>query len=293
MTCWTCSGVVGRFSQVGSFRSSFCSSWSFVRSIFIPAFCSFLSSSRFHHPLRSAVGVEWVGWCCWVHTSGLAACNARINVACWGGRGKAGWGGEVLWDRWVLSYCGARPLIFRELCFPRKVNTSRLLSLISTPSTSLLLQPHLGICSPREGERGGGGERRRMVRQKVRWWSQNQPTEKGGAARRREAKEVRQSQILVKKKREEDETWREGMKMKKKRTGGGRWSDLNRQKETIDSWYGDHVCPRLSFSSSRKKKLLQSEPDWSLTGTQPVRELRAVQSAGCVKQLIWSQLIFL
>lgn len=81
-----------------------------------------------------------------------------------GGWVRMGEGRAVLWDRWVLSYCGARPLIFRELCFPRKVNTSRLLSLISTPSIPPTppsppaaapgdLQPRRG----REGERGGEG----------------------------------------------------------------------------------------------------------------------------------------
>lgn len=87
---------------------------------------------------------------CWVHTAGLRAFNARINAAC---RGEDGcWG--ALWDRWVLSYCSAWPLIFRELCFPRKVNTSRLLSLISPP---LLLQLHQGSCSPERGRTWGGG----------------------------------------------------------------------------------------------------------------------------------------
>lgn len=64
----------------------------------------------------------------------------------------------MLWDRWVLSYCGARPLIFRELCFPRKVNTSRLLSLISTPnaSSSFSCSCTGGAAAP-EREQGGGG----------------------------------------------------------------------------------------------------------------------------------------
>lgn len=78
----------------------------------------------------------------------------------------------MLWDRWVLSYCSARPLIFRELCFPRKVNTSRLLSLISTPSTPNTSPSSCsctgGSAAPERenrgeeevGRRGTGGRRR-------------------------------------------------------------------------------------------------------------------------------------
>lgn len=88
--------------------------------------------------LHSAVGVESLVL---PGPHLLGACNARINAACGGeARGRRGRGAE-LWDRWVLSYCGTRPLIFRELCFPRKVNTSRLPSLISTPPSQLRLPP--------------------------------------------------------------------------------------------------------------------------------------------------------
>lgn len=88
--------------------------------------------------LHSAVGVESLVL---PGPHLLCACNARINAACGGeARGRRG-RGAALWDRWVLSYCGTRPLIFRELCFPRKVNTSRLPSLISTPPSPLRLPP--------------------------------------------------------------------------------------------------------------------------------------------------------
>lgn len=68
-------------------------------------------------------------------------------------------------NRWVLSYCSTWPLIFRELCFPRKVNTSRLPSLISPSPPRAApgdIQPLRETGSPGEGgRRGERGQRGR------------------------------------------------------------------------------------------------------------------------------------
>lgn len=138
-----------------------------------------------------------------------------------GGRGRTG-ERVMLWDRWVLSYCGARPLIFRELCFPRKVNTSRLLSLISTPSTPrhlpLLLQLHQGICSPAEGGRGGGrgtgGRGRRRVERETEMMEVRDFEEERWRGRRREERKRSSDKVRLKRRVEVV-----GMKRRRRKEG--------------------------------------------------------------------------
>lgn len=157
--------------------------------------------------LHSAVGVESLVL---PGPHLLCACNARINAACGGeARGRRGRGAE-LWDRWVLSYCGTRPLIFRELCFPRKVNTSRLPSLISTPPSPLRLPPPPppaaapGDLQPWREKGGGGGGRQgeRNWDDEVRW-----------RGRREKRREVLQTKVM--------KSDPGGRTRRERRTGGG------------------------------------------------------------------------